>query len=230
MFIGCREICKSEQHNAVMMKILNDIKLHKNNNHTVAQTTDMLNDTTLEKIIDKIHLIGTTYYTPMSSKDVKYHSIARQMVDAFSVIFARSNIPLTARILSVQEKSLGYDRTKTMKITNSDDSDTTALCYVTAETAVCSVPKKNSRISGRGTMITGITISEPGVSLGELLDKIEMKDQTIADLINKTAFIQISTYINQISNTNDICLMQNIAEYLSEYTEKYAKEMQKLTL
>lgn len=61
-------------------------------------------------------------------------------------------------ILDVKEKKLGYDRSKTVKVFRSDAPEV-VLCYITAETTVCDVPKKQANSTGKGLQITGITVS-----------------------------------------------------------------------
>lgn len=55
-------------------------------------------------------------------------------------------------ILDVKEKKLGYDRSKTVKVFRSDAPEV-VLCYITAETTVCDVPKKQANSTGKGNSI-----------------------------------------------------------------------------
>lgn len=134
----------------------------------------MLSETTIENIADEIGLIGTAYFLAEQCKSVKYHSIAHELEsilgDMFYCMGIRNRIQVS--ILDVKEKKLGYDRSKTVKVFRSDAPEV-VLCYITAETTVCDVPKKQANSTGKGLQITGITVSKPNTPLLSLLQKLE---------------------------------------------------------
>ena len=78
----------------------------------------MLSETTIENIADEIGLIGTAYFLAEQCKSVKYHSIAHELEsilgDMFYCMGIRNRIQVS--ILDVKEKKLGYDRSKTVKV------------------------------------------------------------------------------------------------------------------
>lgn len=108
----------------------------------------MLSETTIENIADEIGLIGTAYFLAEQCKSVKYHSIAHELEsilgDMFYCMGIRNRIQVS--ILDVKEKKLGYDRSKTVKVFRSDAPEV-VLCYITAETTVCDVPKKQAKVA-----------------------------------------------------------------------------------
>lgn len=135
----------------------------------------MLSETTIENIADEIGLIGTAYFLTEQCKSVKYHSIAHELEsilgDMFYCMGIRNHIQVS--ILDVKEKKLGYDRSKTVKVFRSDAPEV-VLCYITAETTVCDVPKKQANSTGKGLQITGITVSKPNTPLLSLLSEAGM--------------------------------------------------------
>ena len=177
-------------------------------------------------IADKTCLIGTRWYLPEVQKDIKYQSIASNVINVFNKIFSDMNIPLCAEILAVKEKA-HYDRSRTIKITQEGCKEGKAS-FITFITAVCDIPKKQSNSSGKGIMITDIAYSESESTLGDLLESKEMQEKTVIEWLKLDTFTKIeecAARLNRALSGNQLEEVQILAKKLNEYTESFAEQV-----
>lgn len=140
-------------------------------------------------------------------------------------------------ILDVREKKLGYDRSKTVKVFRSDTPEV-VLCYITAETAVCDVPKKQANSTGKGLQITGITVSKSNMPLLNLLSEVGLDKAVIFDWVKRTRLTELRKCIDIAMNVlvdaddNSISESCRVAAEFSEkvqsLTNTYVQEIRKI--
>lgn len=199
----------------------------------------MLSETTIENIVDEIGLIGTAYFLTEQCKSVKYHSIAHELEsilgDMFYCMGIRNRIQVS--ILDVKEKKLGYDRSKTVKVFRSDAPEV-VLCYITAETTVCDVPKKQVNSTGKGLQITGITVSKPNTPLLSLFSGAGMDKAVIFDWVKRTRLTELRKCVdiamNVLVDADDDSISEScrvaaeFSEKVQSLTNTYVKEIRKI--
>ncbi|RJV47875.1 hypothetical protein DWX57_03615 [Coprococcus sp. AF19-8AC] len=125
-------------------------------------------------------------------------------------------------ILDVKEKKLGYDRSKTVKVFRSDAPEV-VLCYITAETTVCDVPKKQANSTGKGLQITGITVSKPNTPLLSLLSEAGMDKAVIFDWVKRTRLTELRKCVdiamNVLVDADDDSISES-CRVATEFSEK----------
>lgn len=199
----------------------------------------MLSETTIENIADEIGLIGTAYFLTEQCKSVKYHSIAHELESILADVFYCMGIRncIKVSILDVREKKLGYDRSKTVKVFRSDTPEV-VLCYITAETAVCDVPKKQANSTGKGLQITGITVSKPNMPLLNLLSEVGLDKAVIFDWVKRTRLTELRKCIdiamNVLVDADDDSISEScrvaaeFSEKVQSRTNTYVQEIRKI--
>lgn len=239
MVIAMRDICRTMECNKKAIEafgspyykgnIKDEWKGFANYDEAYAK----LNSVTFEELIERIGIIGTTYFLSKDCKNIKYHSIASNLVSIFNNVFCQMNISdfIDAGILDVKEKRLGYSRAETIKITLKND--TKVLCYIEAKTELCEVPKKQTNSTGIGLKIISLTTNRINTSLAKLFDEVEIKNTVILNWIKDTFFREISEcmrVINCLSETTieptkeNYVLIKEAANNLSELVSQYANE------
>lgn len=199
----------------------------------------MLSETTIENIADEIGLIGTAYFLTEQCKSVKYHSIAHELESILGDMFYCMGIRncIKVSILDVREKKLGYDRSKTVKVFRSDAPEV-VLCYITAETAVCDVPKKQANSTGKGLQITGITVSKSNMPLLNLLSEVGLDKAVIFDWVKRTRLTELCKCIdiamNVLVDADDDSISEScrvaaeFSEKVQSLTNTYVQEIRKI--
>lgn len=140
-------------------------------------------------------------------------------------------------ILDVREKKLGYDRSKTVKVFRSDTPEV-VLCYITAETAVCDVPKKQANSTGKGLQITGITVSKSNMPLLNLLSEVGLDKAVIFDWVKRTRLTELRKCIdiamNVLVDADDDSISEScrvaaeFSEKVQSRTNTYVQEIRKI--
>jgi hypothetical protein len=192
---------------------------HTDNVNSVEKANAFLDNITLEMIAEKISLYDTAWYLSEPAKDVKYHSIAGKLVRLFHSVFSRMSLPLEADILSIKEKALGFDRTKTIKILLGEET----VCYITANVQVCDVPKKQHNSTGKGIRLVSISVSRENTSIGQFLDERKVRTLVIENWLKEYTFAKINGYMYQINNGKKDAISK-----LAMVTKEYEEEMMKL--
>lgn len=229
-----RDICGKQECNQKLIKAVesstSNIPYYREGLMTIRQADELLKSETFESIAKKLSIKGTKWYIAADSKDVQYHSIAKHLSVVFNRVFYWGGLPLSAEILDVKEKKLGYDRRNTVKITSIAENAEGVLCYITAETEECDVPKKQSNSKGKGTMITDIKVSKPDTTLYDLFENYGICKDIVRSWLYAAARQQIERLLDEANpkrndeNENAALLMQ----YAAKYANEYAKELQKL--
>lgn len=172
-------------------------------------------------------------------KSVKYHSIAHELESILADVFYCMGIRncIKVSILDVREKKLGYDRSKTVKVFRSDTPEV-VLCYITAETAVCDVPKKQANSTGKGLQITGITVSKPNMPLLNLLSEVGLDKAVIFDWVKRTRLTELRKCIdiamNVLVDADDDSISEScrvaaeFSEKVQSLTNTYVQEIRKI--
>ena len=158
---------------------------------------ERLLDKTIEQIADEIGLIGTTYYLTEPCESVQYHSVASVLLEVASKFLVKCHLTdvVSASILDVKEKKLGYDRSKTIKIVSQSGE---TICFIHAETEVCDVPPKIK--NGRSQGLKIVSVNAGGNTLTELFVKAGVKGAVVMSLIKNCYFSIMNKQISRINS------------------------------
>ena len=164
---------------------------------SVEQAEKIMLSKTIDQIVEEIGLIGTTYYLTEPCESVLYHSIARVMKDIADKFIARTNLSeiISANILSVKEKTFGYDRAKTIKITTQSGN---VVCFIEAKTEKCEVPPKIKTGRTQGLRIVSVTSDRK--TLSELFEDAGIKNTVIVSWLKDFYFSSINNHIASIKD------------------------------
>lgn len=190
-----RDICIKMPCNNKIISVME--QYHMPEVVSVEQAEKIMLNKTIEQIVEEIGLIGTTYYLTEPCESVLYHSIARAMKNVADKFIARTNLGeiISADILSVREKALGYDRTKTIKISAQSGN---VVCFIEAKTEKCEVPPKIKTGRTQGLKITSVASDRK--TLSELFEDAGIKNTVIVSWLKDFYFSSINNHIANIKD------------------------------
>lgn len=196
------------------------------------EQAERLLDKTIEQIADEIGLIGTTYYLTEPCESVQYHSVASVLLEVASKFLVRCHLTdvVSASILDVKEKKLGYDRSKTIKIVSQRGE---TICFIHAETEVCDVPPKIK--NGRSQGLKIVSVNAGGNTLTELFVKAGVKGAVVMSLIKNCYFSIMNKQISRInslfsSGEQNLGDIKQTAMRICEAADKLRTEYEKLNV
>lgn len=196
------------------------------------EQAERLLDKTIEQIADEIDLIGTTYYLTEPCESVQYHSIASVLLAVARKFLVRCHLTdvVSASILDVKEKKLGYDRSKTIKIVSQSGE---IICFIYAETEVCDVSPKIK--NGRSQGLKIVSVNAGGNTLAELFDKADVKDAAVMSLIKDYYFSMMDKQILRVkslfsSEEQNLGDIKQTAMRICEAADRLRTEYEKLNV
>lgn len=223
-----RDICMKMPCNNKIISVME--QYHMPEVVSVEQAEKIMLNKTIEQIVEEIGLIGTTYYLTEPCESVLYHSIARAMKDVADKFIARTKLGeiISADILSVREKALGYDRAKTIKISAQSGN---VVCFIEAKTEKCEVPPKIKTGRTQGLRITSVTSDRK--TLSELFEDAGIKNTVIVSWLKDFYFLSINNHVTNIKNMisgglPDLEKIKQDTGQICKYAEKLNFECEKV--
>lgn len=223
-----RDICHNNSENKPLIAHISSKDFIK---WTVKEKIEHIKTLTFLDLLTIPEYIGTTWRIPQPPKDILYHSHARYMTNHLNSIFSTLKLPFRASLLSVKEKSLGFDRAYTTKITSNCEDE--IVGFITAAVETCEVPKKMANSSGIGTRVTNIEFTDENrealnLSIEMIMKSLYLYVPTINAWLTENLISNILNNANEIRNAdNDIDKISEVITVLKENINMYENKIYK---